>query len=185
MSLKGELASNLERIVDVLSKFEGVVCIILFGSYARGDYDAYSDYDLLVIFRDKSSMWKSWKELFKAVSSFRMNLHVIPEAIEEFEGANPVFLEELIKFGKVLYAKLPMEVFLKPLKMRPYALIIYDMSGLNVRDKMRTLYTLYRRGGGGLVAKSGGVKLCEGCILVPGEAADEILKALDNLKVRW
>jgi hypothetical protein len=39
---------------------------------------------------------------------------------------------------------------------------------------MRALYALYRKGGGGAVAKAGGVKLNEGCILVPSEAAEEV-----------
>ncbi|MCS7140528.1 MAG: hypothetical protein RMI99_02920 [Nitrososphaerota archaeon] len=34
--MKEELTSNLRRIVDLISKFDGVVCIILFGSYAGG-----------------------------------------------------------------------------------------------------------------------------------------------------
>lgn len=185
MSLKEELTSNLRRIVDLISKFDGVVCIILFGSYARGDYDEYSDYDLLVIFEDKSSMWRSWSPLFRAVSNLGMNLHVVPETIEEFKRINPVFLEELIKFGRVLYSKLPMEVFLKPLKLKPYTLIFYDMSGLSNKDKMRVLYSLYRKGKGGLIAKSGGTKLGESCILTSSEAAGDILKVLDEFGVKW
>jgi len=117
MSLKEEQVSSLKRVVEVLSKFDGVVGIILFGSYARGDYDEYSDYDLLVIFEDKTSMWNSWKDLFRAVGNLKMNLHVIPETMEEFKRANPSFQEELIKHGRVLYAKLPMEVYLKPVKL--------------------------------------------------------------------
>lgn len=184
MSLKEEQILILKRVVDVLSKFEGVVGVFLFGSYARGDYDEYSDYDLLVLFEDKSSMWRSWDDLFRAVGDFKMNLHVIPETLEEFKNANPVFVEELIKFGKVLFAKFPMEVFLKPLRLKPYYLIFYDMVGLSYKDKMRVFYFLYRRRGGGLVAKSCGVKLNEGSILVPINMAEEILKALNDLGVK-
>jgi len=85
-----------------LTRFQGVVGVFLFGSFARGDYDEFSDHDLLVIFEDKVSMWQSWDELFQAVGNLRMDLHVIPETLEEFEAANPVFLEELFKYGKVL-----------------------------------------------------------------------------------
>lgn len=184
MSLKEEQILILKRVVDVLSKFEGVVGVFLFGSYARGDYDEYSDYDLLVLFEDKSSMWRSWDDLFRAVGDFKMNLHVIPETLEEFKNANPVFVEELIKFGKVLFAKFPMEVFLKPLRLKPYYLIFYDMVGLSYKDKMRVFYFLYRKGGGGLVAKSCGVKLNEGSILVPINMAEEVLKALNDLGVK-
>ncbi|MGC8848867.1 MAG: nucleotidyltransferase domain-containing protein [Candidatus Bathyarchaeia archaeon] len=33
--------------------------MLLFGSVARGGYDEYSDYDLLVVFEDKSPCGKS------------------------------------------------------------------------------------------------------------------------------
>ncbi|MEM2940142.1 MAG: nucleotidyltransferase domain-containing protein [Thermoproteota archaeon] len=39
-----------------MSLIREVITIILFGSFARGDYDEYSDYDLLVVFRNKESM---------------------------------------------------------------------------------------------------------------------------------
>jgi len=184
MSLKEEQVSSLKRVVEVLSKFDGVVGIILFGSYARGDYDEYSDYDLLVIFEDKTSMWNSWKDLFRAVGNLKMNLHVIPETMEEFKRANPSFQEELIKFGRVLYAKLPMEVYLKPVKLRPYTIIFYDMAGLNIKDKMRVSYLLYKKRGGGLLAETGGIKLNDGCILTPSDTAENILEALNNLGVK-
>jgi len=181
MSLKKDLVLNLKRVVEAISKFDGVVAVLLFGSYARGDYDEYSDYDLLVIFEDKTSMWDSWKELFRAVGNFRMNIHVIPETLEELKRANPSFQEELVKFGKVLYAKLPMEVYLKPLKLRPYTIIFYDMAGLNIKDKMRISYLLYKKSGAGLLAETGGVKLNDGCILAPSNTAEKLLKALNNL----
>ncbi|MGB9694214.1 MAG: nucleotidyltransferase domain-containing protein [Fervidobacterium sp.] len=175
---------DLKGIVDILSKFEGVVGVILFGSFARGDYDDYSDYDLLVLFEGKSSMWRCWDDLFKAVGTFRINLHVIPETLEEFRNANPVFLEELLKYGKVLFARLPMEVFLKPVKLKPFCLIFYEMAGLSYKDKMRLSYLLYRKKGEGLVARSGGAKFGEGCILVSSVMAEEILKVLEDFGVK-
>ena len=183
MSLKTKHILDLKGIVDVISRFEGVVGVLLFGSVVRGDYDEYSDYDLLVIFEDKPSMWQCWDDLFMAVGSLGMNLHVIPETLEEFKNANPVFLEELFKYGKVLFARLPLEVFLRPVKLRPFCLFFYDMTGLSYKDKMRALYFLYRKGGGGAVAKAGGTKLSESCILVPSNAAKEIIDVLSDFKV--
>ena len=104
---------DLKRIVEILSKFEGVIGVFLFGSFARGDYDEYSDYDLLVLFENKSLMWGCWDDLFRAVGNLRMNLHVIPEALEEFRKASPVFLRELFENGKLLFARFPLEALWK------------------------------------------------------------------------
>jgi len=175
--LKERHTSDLSKIVNVVSKIQGVAGVFLFGSLARGDYDEYSDYDLLVLFEDKASMWQNWDELFQAVGNLRMNLHAIPQTLEELKAANPVFLDELFTHGKVLYAKLPLEVFPKPLKLEPYHLIFYDMSGLNCKDKMKVSYLLYRKSGG-TVTKMGGIKLSESCILVPSSVGKEIIDML-------
>ena len=173
----------LGKIVDVVSKVEGVVGVFLFGSLARGDFDEFSDYDLLVVFEDKALMWRSWDELFQVVGGLKLNLHVIPETLEELKTANSVFLDELSKHGKVLYARLPLEVFLQPVKLEPFCLIVYDMGGLSYRDKMKVVYFLYRKGGVGAVAKMGGIKLSEGCVLIPRNVGDEIIARLSSLGV--
>jgi predicted nucleotidyltransferase len=183
MKLEKRRILDLSDIVDVVSKIQGVIGIFLFGSLARGDYDEYSDYDLLVIFEDKALMWRSWDELFHVVGGLKLNLHVIPETLEELKTANSVFLDELFRNGKVLFARLPLEVFLQPLKLESFCLIIYDMGGLSYRDKMKVIYFLYRKGGVGAVAKMGGIKLSEGCVLVPNSVCDEIIAMLSSFGV--
>lgn len=183
MKLKERHMLDLSEIVDVVSKVQGVVGIFLFGSLARGDFDEYSDYDLLVVFEDKVLMWRSWDELFRVVGGLKLNLHVVPEALEELKTANSVFLDELFVHGKVLFARLPLEVFLQPLRLESFCLIVYDMGGLSYRDKMKVVYFLYRKGGVGAVARMGGVKLSESCVLVPSSVGDEIIGVLSSFGV--
>ena len=183
MHLEERHISDLNKIVDMLSKIQGVIGVFLFGSFARRDYDAYSDYDLLVLFEDKALMWRNWNELFQAVGNLKMHLHVIPQTLEELEAANPVFLEELFTHGKVLFAKLPLEVFPKPAKLKAFCLIIYGMSGLTYKDKMKVEYYLYKKDGTGAVNKVGGIKLREGCLLVPNNVCDDITMKLTAIGV--
>ena len=184
MKLKERHMLDLSEIVNVVLKIQGVVGIFLFGSVARGDFDEYSDYDLLVLFEDKALMWRSWDELFRVVGRLKLNLHVVPETLEELKTANSVFLDELFRYGKVLFARLPLEVFLQPVKFEPFCLIIYDMGGLSYRDKMKAVYFLYRKGSVGSVAKMGGIKLSEGCVLVPSNAGDEMIAKLSSFGVK-
>jgi len=183
MRLRERHVLDLNNVVDAVSRIRGVIGIFLFGSLARGDYDEYSDYDLLVVFEDKALMWQSWDELFQAVGSLKMNLHVIPETMEELKAANPVFLNELLRHGKVLFAKFPLEVFSKPLKLEPFSLISYGMSRLSYKDKMKVVYFLYRKGDGGVVAEMGGIKLSERCVLVPSNVCREIIDKLSAFGV--
>src|SRR3989337_359746 len=62
----------------------------LWSAYGALVYDGFSDYDLLVLFGDKALMWQNWDELFQATGNLKMNLHVIPEALEELKAVNPV-----------------------------------------------------------------------------------------------
>jgi len=183
MKLKEKHTLDLNNIVSVVSKIHGVVGVILFGSIARGDDDEYSDYDLLVLFENKALMWQKWDDLFQPISSLSMSLHLIPEALEELKAANPVFLDDLYRHGKVLFARLPFEVFSKPLKLNPFCLIVYNMSGLSYRDKMKAAYFLYKKDNAGAVAKARGIKINESCILVPSNESNELVKKLNSLGV--
>ena len=111
-------------------------------------------------------------------------MHLIPETLEELKAANPVFTNELFSHAKVLFARLPLEVFLKPLTLQPYSLIIYEMSGLSYREKMKVIYLLYRKNGAGALAKIRGTKLNDGCVLVPNSVGDEIVATLSSLGVK-
>jgi hypothetical protein len=108
---------------------------------------------------------------------------VIPETLEELKSANSTFLNELSKHGKVLFARIPLEVSLQPVKLKPFYLISYDMSGLNYRDKMKVTYFLYRKSGVGAIAKTRGIKLSDSCVLIPSSATDEITAMLNSFNV--
>lgn len=174
---------DLGKIVNVISKIEGVIGVFLFGSLARGDFDEFSDYDLLVVFADKAVMWQNWDRLFAAVGTLRLNLHVVPEAVEELNKANPVFLDDLFRFGKVLFARFPFEVFSGPVGLEPYCLVVYEMAGLSYRDKMKVVYFLFRKGSIGELGRVGGFRVSEGCLLVPSKDCDVIVEGLKGFGV--
>lgn len=184
MQLKEQQKLDLNKIVNSISKIPNVVGIILFGSQARGDFDEFSDYDLLILFENKALMWQTWDELFSVISDLKMNLHAIPETLEELKNANPVFLEELSKYGKILFAKTPLEVHLKPQNLEPFSLITYDMHLVSYALKMKASYFLYAKGNAGAVAKAGGTKISDGCIIIPSSKTDQIIGFLTSLGVQ-
>ena len=184
MKLKEQQKLTLNDFVNLVSTIQGVVGIVLFGSQARGDYDEFSDYDLLVLFENKRAMWESWDGLFQVVGNLKMNLHAIPETLDELKEANPVFLDELRNSGKVLFAKMPFEVYFQPLNLKPFTLITYDMRNVNYPDKMKASYFLYSKEGKGVIAKAGGTKISDGCVIVPSASAEEIVKVLASFGVQ-
>lgn len=187
MSLRRRLESDLSSLVEEVSSIREVIAIILFGSFARGDYDEYSDYDLLVIFRDRESMWNRWDELFQKVGGLGLLVHLIPKSLDEFINSEPTFLNEVLKHGKLLYSKYPFQSSLVPLNLQRFKLITYSMRNLKQEDKMRLIYILYGKKGSksiGLVKRLGGLKISEGCIIVPEENAKVVLEALRKQNVK-
>jgi predicted nucleotidyltransferase len=169
--------------VEAISSIDEVIAAILFGSVARGDYDEYSDYDLLVVFKDKESMWKRWDELFGKVGELKLLVHLIPKGLEEFLNSEPTLLAEIFRHGKLLYSKYPFQSCMEPLNLKRMCLLVYSMGNLKQKDKMKLFYKLYRKGGSrdeGLVSKFGGLKINDGCIIVPEESSEAILKVLQE-----
>jgi len=186
MKSQAELAFDLSRLVDAITKVDGVLGIVLFGSAARGDQDEHSDYDLLVLFRDEKSLWSQWDTLYEHVGELRFLIHVIPKTIQEFrETTEPTFLESVLKDGKILYAKYPLEAPVQILGLKPVTLITFSMTNLSQSEKMALTYRLYGKKGkaSGILSVYEGQKVGPGCILVPAEHAARILEVLRKYKV--
>ncbi|MBO3754457.1 MAG: nucleotidyltransferase domain-containing protein [Candidatus Brockarchaeota archaeon] len=179
MLSREKLESDLSSLTEVVSSIKEVIAIILFGSVARGNFDEYSDLDLLVVFSDKESMWRRWDELFQKVGGLNLLVHLIPKSLNEFAGSEPTFLNEVLGHGVLLYSKYPFQSFLAPPNFKRMVLIAYSMSRLGQSDKMRLIYRLYgRRRSKGLVEKLGGVRITDGCVLLPEENSNVILSIL-------
>jgi len=111
MELKKELNSALDKLVQAITKIEGVVAIILFGSRARGDYDEHSDYDMLVIFQDDETMWRNRRELYQNIGKLGLFTQVLTRSIRELtEKTEPTFRQNILQQGTILYLRYPFRV---------------------------------------------------------------------------
>jgi predicted nucleotidyltransferase len=73
--------------------------VILFGSYAKGNYTEYSDIDLLIVSPIfKGRRMEDRKKIRKYILKISSHLEIIPCSRKEFQEKNP-FIEEIIKSG--------------------------------------------------------------------------------------
>ena len=94
-----------QHIVSVFKPFDPQR-IIIFGSFARGDWDEMSDIDVIVVYRTDKSFLDRLKELYlswdipKAVDI----LAYTPEEFEQMFQHN-FFIQEALNTGEVLYER--------------------------------------------------------------------------------
>src|SRR3989338_5618281 len=98
----------LKEIAKKLKDYPNLKCIILYGSYARGEAHKDSDIDLLIVL----DVGKPIKELDKIYSLY----------------------ENVIREGIVLYGKF--DIGVKELKLSPYRVINYNLAKSKPRIKV-------------------------------------------------
>jgi len=83
--------------------------IIMFGSYARGDWNKDSDLDLFIIKESEESSRIMRRKVDSLLWGRRFPMDIIvrkPEEVEwNFRAKNPFYLYHIFKDGKVLYEK--------------------------------------------------------------------------------
>ncbi|MCC6442753.1 MAG: nucleotidyltransferase domain-containing protein [Armatimonadetes bacterium] len=62
---RDEVITNLIRWADALTTDPSVLCVVLFGSYARGDCTAASDADILVLLKESPVAFHHRSSLYR------------------------------------------------------------------------------------------------------------------------
>jgi uncharacterized protein len=97
---------RLSRLVGLLKQYEPER-IILFGSRARGEADAYSDYDLVVIKRTTRPFLERLQDMVPYLAEFDRPAEILVYTPEEFEGMSEVGLGRAIhREGVIVYERL-------------------------------------------------------------------------------
>ncbi len=98
------VAKELEKIVAALKPYRPKK-VLLFGSFARGDYHGLSDLDLLVI---KNTRKKFIDRIVEILELCDLEIPVeplvyTPAEIEQLLAEGNSFIQQALKEGKVLY----------------------------------------------------------------------------------
>ncbi|MDZ4278657.1 MAG: nucleotidyltransferase domain-containing protein [Dehalococcoidia bacterium] len=96
----------IANFVALLSKAVRVEAIILYGSYARGTADEWSDIDIAVISPDFEDLplWERQRIISRATIDRAASLAPIGYPTSEYQNpGRHSFLREIIRTGKVVY----------------------------------------------------------------------------------
>jgi predicted nucleotidyltransferase len=181
----------LDRLTKAITSVEGVVAVILFGSRARGDYDEYSDYDVLVVFQDDEVMWRNRRKLYENVGKLGLFTQVLTRSIKELtEKTEPTFLQNVLQQGILLYLHYPFRAPALAQNLTPMAIVRYSLKNLTQERKMKIIYRLFGKKtkkytSKGIVEKSGGIKLGDGCFMIPMENLKNVIEVLNQHNVQF
>jgi uncharacterized protein len=96
----------LDKIINVILQVIVPDKIILFGSQARGEARADSDYDFLIIKKDVDNILKTEQAIYRKLIGIKANVDIIirtPELIEENKDIAGSLVKNALKDGILVY----------------------------------------------------------------------------------
>lgn len=101
----GDLQRALDRIVSRLASMAEVECVILFGSYASGRRDLFTDLDLLVVMSSPLDYIHRTADLYQQLEA-GVDLDLLVYTPTEFEQQRDRgFLRWALQTGRILYER--------------------------------------------------------------------------------
>ena len=101
MDKRDALSIATEYANAVKSKYDSVR-IILFGSYAKGNFNADSDIDIAVVLKDYNNLIDTQLDLMRLRRKIDSRIEPHPFREKDFTITNPI-VNEIVKFGQDLH----------------------------------------------------------------------------------
>ena len=96
---KTDVLEIAKKYANAIKLHYNYVNIILFGSYAKGNFNENSDIDIAVIFKDYSHQIDMQLELMRLRRKIDSRIEPHPFRESEFESSNPM-VSEIMKYGE-------------------------------------------------------------------------------------
>jgi predicted nucleotidyltransferase len=100
------LGENLSRVVNQLRQMPNVHKVMLFGSYAAGKRDLFTDLDIIVVMDTKEEFIQRAGKLHQMLQ-VGVDMDLLVYTPDEFEiMKEKPFLQQALEHGRVLYEKI-------------------------------------------------------------------------------
>ncbi len=181
----------LKKITKKLSKIDDIKTVILYGSFARGEYTSRSDIDLFILTTDKKTQNEIQDRVIELESELGRSIQPTIRTITELQITDTGLLQNIFQEGKILYLKEPAEIpSAVLLQQKPHLIYSFQISSLSQKEKAkfnRYLYEQNKKGYKykGLLQEIGGKKLSAGCVMVPYMQKEKIEKIFRKFKVKF
>ena len=177
------LRQALSALADKVAETSGAVGLILFGSYARGEYGRKSDVDLLLLLSDPKQRRPFLGLAGELESTYQLPMHLAlliadPSCPDEL-GTD--LLHAIWTDGVVLHADAAALALLQPRDLVPWEVIRFTGKQLSAAKRVDLSRRLYGRGEREGLVVPPGLSLGPGVVLLPPTQALKVKDALDEI----
>ena len=191
--LEEQFNSLMNSLKKELIKIEEISAVVLFGSYARGDYSLrHSDIDIMIfIDKDKKDLKleeKIRKIIIKLSLDKDLSVHTLFQ-YKKIEEEDRSIMLTIANEGKVLFAKKTLVISDNILGLKGYLLIKFDTAGVKpvIKNKLQRFlygYTIKGKRYKGIVNGETILNAGKGAIIVPEETFKKILHFSQSIGVK-
>ena len=96
---KRDALNIASRYADAVKSKYDIAKIILFGSYAKGNYHKDSDIDIAVILKDYNNLIDTQLDLMRIRRNIDSRIEPHPFREKDFDITNPI-VNEIVKYGQ-------------------------------------------------------------------------------------
>jgi predicted nucleotidyltransferase len=101
---KTDALNIAKRYANAVNENFNYIRIILFGSYAKGNYNDDSDIDIAVVFKDYGNLMDMQLELMRLRRKIDSRIEPHPFRESEFNRSDPI-VSEILKYGQEINIK--------------------------------------------------------------------------------
>jgi predicted nucleotidyltransferase len=181
------LEEALRSLTNALIRFDGVVGVMVFGSFAQGEYGRRSDVDLLVLLahEDAPASSEAGRRVLRTInqheSEWRLPMHLAPmlASADHPEQLGAELLHDLWRDGVVLYGEAAVLAALQPDALGPWTVFRFSVARSTASQRTglsRRLRGTRQHPG---VVRPPGLILGRGALLVPPAQERRVRDALD------
>ena len=182
------IEAALDDFARRLRRDEAIAAILVFGSYARGDFGRKSDLDLLIllrpIFADEraEAERRVVHEAVEVESEYRLPVHLAPLIAEmgKPEELGSALLHEIFTDGIVLFGSASALTNLQPIGLAPWNVIRFSLHGASARERVRLARRLHGTANRPGIIRLPGLDLARGAAFVPADQVRAVRDALEE-----
>ena len=182
-TIKSQFEELVNEIKEKLYKFDEINAVVLFGSYARGDYSVKSDLDVMVFIDEEIENKQIEEKIRKIIIKINLHKEILIHTIFQYnmiQEEDKSLMLTIAREGNVIFSKKTIIISQNILGLKPFVLLKFETDKLDQvkKNKLQRFlngYVVKGKKYAGLIDNYEIIKAGKGAIIVPENMFKKIL----------